>query len=249
MTSARFSASVVIVVLLAAGAARASAEAPRYVATDLGDLPGGGDSSHGYGLNNRGQVVGMSRAAHPAVAGGLSQPFLWTPDVPNGTTGHMVQLPLLHDATYDSGSAGGINDSGQVTGVSYGANGPEVFLWTPATPNGTTGTVVGISPPPAPYGGRSGAAINNAGQVVGESPAFLWTPNVRNGPAGTTTELEGAPPAPVHGGGLAINASGQVTGVSDTTSGAFLWTPSSPNAPTGTMANLGTPPGYTVTQG
>ena len=81
--------------------------------------------------------------------------------------------------------ADGINDAGQVVGSYYKADADGIynfhaFLWTPATPNGTTGTMqdIGVLP-----GGSSSQArdINNNGQIVGYSfsasaagYAFLW---------------------------------------------------------------------------
>src|SRR5437762_11036057 len=91
----------------------APAQAPRYVVTDLGDLPGGSDSTSGYGLNNLGQVVGGSRTTSPyGDPTGLEHPFLWTPSRPNGTTGSMIDLGA--PGGYDLGAGRAINDVGQV---------------------------------------------------------------------------------------------------------------------------------------
>jgi len=74
----RLGSVVLLACCLAAGGA--FAQAPRYVATDLGDLPGGSDYSQAYGLNNAGQVVGGSRTTSPyGFSSGIEHPFLWTP--------------------------------------------------------------------------------------------------------------------------------------------------------------------------
>src|SRR6476661_826463 len=102
MPACRIRASLFLMMLVASAAAPAVADPPRYVVTDLGDL--GNRSATSFGLNNRGQVVGES----------AGQPFLWSPDRPNGTTGSMTNLALQPNASY--GQATGINDSGQVVG-------------------------------------------------------------------------------------------------------------------------------------
>jgi probable HAF family extracellular repeat protein len=168
----------------------APAQTPRYVVTDLGDLPGGSDSTRGYGLNNLGQIVGGSRTTNPAGGtSGLQHPFLWTPSRPNGTTGSMIDLGTFGNST--SGSARAINDSGQIVGD----DGHQSFLWTPESPNGATGNTVVVGPPVADYHARTVAAINNRGQVVGTNDpgilpqhGYLWTPDRPNGPTGTLTE-------------------------------------------------------------
>jgi probable HAF family extracellular repeat protein len=107
------------------------------------------------------------------------------------------------------------------------------FLWKPATPNGTSGTMYDLGT----LGGTEsfGGAINAGGQVAGFSyttghadyHAFLWTPTMPNGTSGTMLDLGTL-------GGLNsysynIGAGGQVVGASevDITSDdthAFLYT-------------------------
>ena len=100
------------------------------------------------------------------------------------------------------GYAHGINNAGQVTGLSQGSP----FLWTPAAPNAATGSlaripVVGYAP---------GTAINAGGQVTGfgEGGAFLTdTAGVPRsiGPGGVS-------PNNNQSAGYAVNNSGQVAG-------------------------------------
>src|SRR2546425_413078 len=103
--------------------------------TDLGTLAGGSGSA-AFGVNDRGQVVGCTYTSFCDPANGTA--FPWTPDVPNGTTGSMIELGTLPGG---SGSeASGINNGGQVVGASADADGTaHAFLWTPGAPNGATG--------------------------------------------------------------------------------------------------------------
>jgi probable HAF family extracellular repeat protein len=115
----------------------------------------------------------------------------------------------------DLGTLGGetsralsLNDQGQITGASLNGETSTTkvctywdsktpicswitvvhehpFLWTPHTPNGTTGTMTDIGTLGGPYG--LGTAINNAGQIAGHSVTqgdssskhrpFRWLPN------------------------------------------------------------------------
>jgi probable HAF family extracellular repeat protein len=191
---------------------------------DLGTL--GGNAAVASDLNASGQVVGSA-----ANAANLGHPFLWKPTSPNGTTGAMTDLGTLGGS---SASATGINAMGQVVGAS---NDPldetdYAFVWTPATPNGITGTMSSLGT----LGGTSSRAfaISASGQVVGFSlltgdsgrHAFLWTPAAPNGATGTMIDLGtlgGASSA-----ANAINAS-QVVGSSERPGrtnifGATLWT-------------------------
>ena len=207
-------------------------------------------------INGRGQVVGFGRVRGELV----DHAFLWTPDVPNGTTGTITDLGTLAGG---SGSAAfGINDRGQVVGCSYtffcdAANGT-AFLWTPAVPNGSTGSMIDLGPLPG-GSGSAASGINNGGQVVGASAgadgtahAFLWTPGAPNGATGTMNDL-GSLPGGSASRAFGINDRGQVVGCSyisssttfcDLFSGAaFLWTPDVQNGTTGTMIGLGALPG------
>lgn len=199
---------------------------------DLG--PPGGDNTFGHGINSSGQLVE-----------GLNRAFLWTPTTPNAATGTMIDLGTLGGA---GSYAWGINDSGQVAGNSSTAGGTEThaFLWTPTTPNGTSGTMHDLGT----LGGTLSYAlsINDSGQLAGHSEttgntgrhAFLWTPSTPNAATGTMIDLGtlGGTPGTYQYGSFAyaINSSGQVAGFSYTTGDfdqhAFLYTSS------GGMADL-----------
>jgi hypothetical protein len=132
------------------------------------------------------------------------------------------------------------NDVGQVIGYyvvdssdlnDYG----KAFLWTPTTPNGTTGTLIDVDPT---LGGPA-YGINSSGQVTfGSAIPFsgltvqLWTPNTPNGQVGTNSPL---PYFEYHG----LNDQGQVGGDGYTGNALFpghrvgIWTPTTPNGSSG----------------
>src|SRR6476659_3615711 len=102
--------------------------------TDLGTL--GGTQSFGNGLNASGQVAGESFTTDDAA----SRAFLWKPTTPGGASGTMYNLGTL-GGTNSYGY--GINTSGEVIGASdkTGDSKTHTFLWKPAPPNGTSGTM------------------------------------------------------------------------------------------------------------
>jgi probable HAF family extracellular repeat protein len=133
-----------------------------------------------------------------------------------------------------------INSYGQISGETGTTISPPPFLWTPTTPNGTTGTFVDLQPP----SGTSGAlAINDYGELAAAN--ILWKPTVPNGAAGAWTTLNGMV------GGTSINASGQVAGYK-TVNGIYhmlLWSPTSPNGTSGSTVDLGDVPGHSQFSG
>jgi probable HAF family extracellular repeat protein len=179
---------------------------------DLGSL-GTGDFSIGYGINNYGQVVGFSNTT---VDGEDGRAFLWQPTTPNSATGAMHDLGSLGGST---SAAYGINASGQVTGLSTTIGDAEAhtFVWTPTTPNGTSGDMTDLGT----LGGKrsQGNSINASGQVLGYSTLagdatgdyFLYTPG--SGMVDFQTLIDPSSPwniaqlTPV-----AINEAGQIVG-------------------------------------
>jgi hypothetical protein len=78
-----------------------------------------------------------------------------------------------------------INASGQVAGDSISDLGNQTFLWSPTSPNATTGSMVAVR-----TGHAESLGINDYGQVVGATlsvtpSAFHWRPSVPNGTSGT----------------------------------------------------------------
>jgi probable HAF family extracellular repeat protein len=152
-------------------------------------------------INDAGQVVGS------AWIDDVSHAVLWQGGV-------MIVLGY--------GAANDINDSGQVVGDSAAAWG---FIWTPTSPNGTTGTLNFLEPLPGMYGDSASSAlgVNDAGQVVGTS--FSWSPG---GPEAGGSEYKQAtlwvggeprglnqlvvPPSGGLGTAVAISDSGQIIG-------------------------------------
>jgi probable HAF family extracellular repeat protein len=134
-----------------------------------------------------------------------------------------------------SGSEGfGINDYGQAVGMSYIAAPTgyiigHAFLWTPATPGSTKGTMIDLGALNNTLGFDTSiaSAINAQGIVTGQtvisntgwSHAFVWSPTTPNGTKGTMNDL-GALDG-VYSQGTSINSSGTVVGQS--TDGSAGW--------------------------
>jgi probable HAF family extracellular repeat protein len=180
---------------------------------DIGTL--GGNYSSAFGLNDLGQVTGMSYVS-PNLGAVDYHAFVYS----NGT---MTDIGTLGGAQ----SAGlGINNKGQVTGWSLPATGSDdhVFLYS-------NGTMQDLGP-------GLGLGINASGQITGASSgrAFIYSDGVMHdiGTLGSSGS---------NSAGFAINASGQVAGFSNTADPlgplehAFLYSE-------GTMHDLGTLGGY-----
>ncbi|MBI3406960.1 MAG: DUF3466 family protein [Planctomycetes bacterium] len=199
--------------------------------TNLGMLLGGFKDSHATGINGAGQVTGYASYYDPLVFGTSS--FLW--DAAHGMT-------LLGAGPNDTDSmAAGINDLGQLVGSQWNASGgPSLaFLWRPGSPNDLTGSFADLGAlSGAAY--SSGAAINNAGQVVGSSTvvdasgqsyqhALLW--DAAGGIVDLQNQLLPGSDATLayatainDGGAIAVNGSNGYR--------AYLLTPDSPGTPT-----------------
>jgi probable HAF family extracellular repeat protein len=165
-----------------------TAFAQRYTVTDLGSLDGGITAA--YGVNNAGQVVGVSyvRSGNNAVP----HAFMWS-------QGTMRDLGLLPGTTNCWTTA--INDSGTAVGVCANASTSEAFVWTADS---------GITALPVARASMANG-INSQGDIVGESAggAFVYSNGV----------VENLGPGVAAG----INDQGQIVGWS---SGGFrpvLW--------------------------
>ena len=144
--------------------------------TDLGNL---GGTAKGFGnlsfnINNQGQVIGVSGVRGDANFHG----FLWTK-----ATGMQDLGTLPGDA---NSTAIGINDSGDVVGVSLDANfNPRAYL----RQNGVMTDLNTLIPANSPLSLLVGCSINSSGQIVGVAVTsagvahgYLATP-INSGPA------------------------------------------------------------------
>lgn len=165
------------------------AAAQAWKITDLGVLPGG-DSSFAYKINNSGLIVGESNDAANVCC---RRTVTWTGGVPTG-------LPLPAGTFGGSLGNAGINDAGQVVGLTSSATGYRGVRWDGGAPtylNGVNGWQ-GI-----PF------AINASGVAAGRSQgssvvATIWTGN-------TPTALPN-PAGAIQSEARDINSSGVVVG-------------------------------------
>jgi uncharacterized membrane protein len=174
-----------------------------------------GPASVGRAINATGQIAGE----YGAHAG------LWTP---NGSGYTLTDIGA--DPLFALGSvAYGLSAGGKVVGSYRAQVGLDVvdkcFLWTPTSPNGTTGSAVEL----IGLGGTFCVAndINAIGQIAGTSldpvsgfnHAIVWN-------AGNVLGIE-LQPGPDESYGASINNAGQVAGFHTVTSrNAAIWTPS-----------------------
>ncbi|HZV11810.1 MAG TPA: T9SS type A sorting domain-containing protein, partial [Candidatus Kapabacteria bacterium] len=121
--------------------------------SDIGFLPTAGAYPYasGFGINNKGQVVGT--CADSTITGGTSA-FLYS----GGTMTRLNALPESYDSvTY----AYAINNKGQAVGSSDSAGLPRAVMWD----NGGAPQRLGMLP--GDYFESGAVAINDSGQIVG----------------------------------------------------------------------------------
>jgi probable HAF family extracellular repeat protein len=191
----------------------------------------GGNNGSGYGMNNRGDVVGTAENAVPDSTCTSPQvlkaePVIWE-------KGEARQLPTISDDP--DGVAFRINDRGQVVGASTNCIIPfHAVLWQRNARDGEHGRASDTSNWTVTDLGNLGGAMNNVaegindqGIVVGFSDllgdslvhAFIW----KNG---TITDLGTVPGGDVQSLAFGINNKGQVVGLScgaDFDCVGFLW--------------------------
>src|SRR5205823_1162472 len=145
------------------------------IMVNLGAFPG-----TAFGINDLGQVVGSG--ANQSNGG-----FIWTPATPHGVVGTFATL---------SGPGYGINVGGQVCF----AGSIHAQLFTPTTPNGTTGLTTDLGDLPGGSDFSSPSGINSFGEVsitssdaTGNIHAALWVPNSPNATTGSLFNLGDLP--------------------------------------------------------
>ena len=189
--------------------------------TDLGVLGGSDSQSWARWINDRGQIIGTNM--WPSTSQGSYHPILWQ-------KGRMIDLTkrgLTVQGTYDALNSGegavGINNSGQIAGMSAAKGDPRAYLWSKGKMNYLDQSF------------SSASALNDRGQIIGRSTyAFVWE-------KGKMTDLGtlGGRGSSLNSAGTyagAINNQGQIVGWSTTAAGdqhAFLWQ-------NGKMTDLGT---------
>lgn len=148
--------------------------------TDLGNIGGHGWNTPAF-INNHGQIVGFANASGDLVNGQLTikfHAFLWTRE-----RGMRDLGTLPGDALSESL---GVNESGQVVGVSYGAgfSHPRGFLWQ----NGVMTDLNTLVPAGSTLTLQVAGDINDRGEITGAAfdsttktnPAFLAIPQLND---------------------------------------------------------------------
>lgn len=131
---------------------------PSYTILDLGTLAG--PTSRGYGVNDKGQVTGVTGAVYDPFLGGYFQhAFVWD------KTSGMTDLGTITGSWSSGGNA--INDNGQVTGQSWVVYpfSKHAFVWDASSGMSSLGTLEGGADMELSYG----FGINNSGGVTGRS--------------------------------------------------------------------------------
>lgn len=195
----------------------------------------GGNNSFAENLNDRGQIVGFAETANPDPTCMAPQvfdlhPVIW------GREGQIERLPELPGDKF--GAAIGINDHGQITGVSSPVCAPgsvflaiesNLVLWEKGVPI-NIGSLGGVENN-FPFAINSRGYIAGLSDVAGDTTAhaFLWTKEKGMQDLGTL-------PGDITSNALGMNNKGQVVGGSADANGngsAFLWED-------GVMTNLNT---------
>jgi len=231
--------------------------------TNLGLSPTGGQTT-AYGINDAGQVVGFAgndfnnpggyaalwsggtltalTTPTPGVDSGIANDINDSGEVVGGTPNGVAiwQNGVETDlGTFGGSSAGAnaINASGQIVGsIGLTNTNATAFVWTPSSPNGTSGTERTLSAPSGTWESTTADDINGGGTIVGSGievtkkgsvrHAILW----RNGSAIDLNSVLPSRSGWVLTEARAINDKGQIVGVG-TLNGqglGFLLTPPTP---------------------
>jgi probable HAF family extracellular repeat protein len=192
-------------------------------------------------INGLGQL-----AMNGTTSSGNPQAFLFTPSAAQGATGTFTQLGPEMSQT------AGLNNAGAVLVAAYSPclRGPcasSASIWTPTSPNASTGNAVNIRLPSG-FIGISAKTLNSNGQTVGNlipSSGDVRTPFLYSHGSlydlGTLSNFPG-------GNVVAINDRGQII-VNADGGGAYLLTPQAavPPAPSASNPQWGSGAGATMT--
>ena len=173
-----------------------------YRVTDLGTLapPAVVGTTYPYGINNAGQIVGVSKTA-----AGLNHAFLYA----NGTMSDLGTLPGGGNST-----AYAINNAGQIVGTSETATTTRAFIYSGGQ---LKDLGPGLAALPLANGSARGSTamwLNNAGQ-------FVWGTGTL---AAYSNGLLAANDYSFAGGFTGINGSGQLIGSSGLANSAMIYT-------------------------
>jgi probable HAF family extracellular repeat protein len=202
----------------------------------------GGDFTAAAGVNNAGQVVGVSSCDSD---NGYSHAFVWT------SAGGMTDLGGFPGAKpnvtqLSLSSAAAVNSSGQIVGMSYTASGNyDPAMWTY---NGSSWTITDLNPTHSVCHGKSYAsAVNQFGDAVGSGFASGGIAPTINAVLfkhdGTVVVLPGLGSSSPSDAALAINDSGTVVGEAATTAGIHAFVYDSTTGAEGDLNNLIVPDG------
>lgn len=219
-------------------------------------VPIGGDPFHdglsvAYKISASGAVVGTGVTALGY------EPFLWTPQTQNGSTGSMFDI--AESSTSQNASGFDIGEFGEVVGGNVRDGGVyNGYVWTPTVPNGTSGVFTLLKSNDPLYGrlATSANAVNAAGQIVGWAgfaildahqnvrfayDAAMWVRTSPNSSEFSLIDLGTATTANLPSGASDINSQGWVVGsfaYSTAIDHALIWLPNSSNGIHGTMTDL-----------
>lgn len=129
----------------------------------------GGTYPKGMGINNQGMVVGIRTVVDAIQGGEYESGFVWTPNVPNGTTGTHIDLGIYTDSNNRKWSvvptAISSNATPTVVGYLWRTNPSETkaFLWRQSTGIVILDSMQGNSS----WKLQVANDVNSAGQIVG----------------------------------------------------------------------------------
>jgi probable HAF family extracellular repeat protein len=181
---------------------------PNFARTNLPTL--GGTTGVGFAINDSGVVVGLAYNSSNS-----SRAFKWTPAVPNGNMGTIVNTGDAMMPGTTTSRLMAINSAGQTLGYGSVSGSARGFYW-----DGVSGTMTQI---PAVSGGSDVGWLNSGinssqlcvGYVSGDY-SVIWHPGDANA-TNISTDINAAIPGALGGRAMAVNNSGEIVGYYTTT--------------------------------